>query len=647
MSAIDEIKDRLDVVDVVGESVKLRKSGKNYTGFCPFHPNTRTPAFVVFPESGTWRCFGACNEGGDIFSFVMKREGWDFPEALRNLAERAGVELKPRTPEEREAEDVHQRLRETLEAAVTFYRHNLLHAQAGEQVRDYLHGRGLRDDTLESFEIGYAPKSWDATMRYLLDKGFSEEELMQSGMISERESGGFYDRFRHRIMIPIRDGRGRMAGFGARVVDPEEVPKFLNSPQTAIFDKGRLLFGLDKARKAIRATNHAVIVEGYMDVIALHQAGFANAVSPMGTALTESQLRYLKRFSRSMILALDADAAGDQATLRGLTLARDALDREMDPVFDARGLVRHEGRLDAEIRVVKLPEGKDPDEVVAEDAAVWEGLVSQAQSVVDYVMEVLISGKDVEDSKIKGEIARQVLPLIEDVADPVERESYRQTLARRLKVDERALLGWRPKGRRARPSRRARRKADAAPVATTSVATKTVVERFCLGLLLRDPELLYRVDRPLVGLGLPRLSAQDFTGSERRVIFQVVRECLAQDDMEPVRYWRSKLDLPLVEQADSLLEEVSDIDLSRPKVVEGVIASFMRLRKRSLDSALTHLQFQLQALQEGLEGEGGTERQSVEDLTREVLKLGPQKDRLEAIARRHEGPVKSSVSEER
>jgi DNA primase len=319
----------------------------------------------------------------------------------------------------------------------------------------------------------------------------------------------------------------------------------------------------------------------------------------------------------------------------------------MDPVFDARGLVRHEGRLDAEIRVVKLPEGKDPDEVVAEDAAFWEGLVSRAQSVVDYVMEVLISGKDVEDSKIKGEIARQVLPLIEDVADPVERESYRQTLARRLKVDERALLGWRPKGRRARTSRRARRESEVAPPTMTSVATKTVVERFCLGLLLRDPELLYRVDRPLVGLGLPRFSAQDFTGSERRVIFQVVRECLAQDDMEPVHYWRSKLDLPLVEQAESLLEEVSDIDLSRPKVVEGVIGSFLRLRKRSLDTALTHLQFQLQALQEGLEGEGETERQSVEDLTREVLKLGPQKDRLEAMTRRHEGPMKAGVGEER
>ncbi|MGD8732555.1 MAG: DNA primase, partial [Anaerolineales bacterium] len=447
MSVVDQIKDRIDAVEIIGETVKLRKSGKNYTGFCPFHPNKRTPAFAVFPDTGTWRCFGACNEGGDIFSFLMKKEGWDFPETLRYLAQRAGVELEPRTPEQEQREEELERQREALEAAVTFFRHNLLQTPAGGAVLDYLHSRGLKDETIEFFELGYAPESWEALYAHLKERGFDEADIAEAGLLSERESGGYYDRFRHRIMFPIRDVRGGMVGFGARAVDPDGIPKYLNSPQTPLFDKGRLLYGLDKARKDIRKQDQAVIVEGYMDVIGLSQAGFMNAVSPMGTALTESHLRLLKRYSRRMIMAMDADAAGVQATLRGLEVARESLDRESDPVFNARGLVRHEGRLDADLRIVSLPEELDPDELVLEDPEAWETLIAQAQTIVDYVLDVLSNEYDLEDPKSKALIARQVLPLIEDVADPVERETYRQRLARRLQVDERALVHWRPSAR--------------------------------------------------------------------------------------------------------------------------------------------------------------------------------------------------------
>ncbi len=207
----------------------------------------------------------------------------------------------------------------------------------------YLNERGLTQATVSAFELGYAPQTWEAARMHLADRGHSDADLKAVGLVGERDTGGVYDRFRHRIMIPIRDARGRMAGFGARVVDPHDQPKFLNSPQTPLFDKSHLLYGLDRARKAIRLEDRAVIVEGYLDVIALHQAGHENVVSPMGTALSEHQLALLKRYSRRIILALDADAAGDQATLRGLNIAREALDRELDPVFDARGLIRHEG----------------------------------------------------------------------------------------------------------------------------------------------------------------------------------------------------------------------------------------------------------------------------------------------------------------
>jgi len=205
MTVVDDIKERVDIVEIVGESVKLRKSGKNYVGFCPFHQNTRTPSFVVFPDTGTWRCFGACNEGGDVYSFLMKKEGWDFKETLSYLADRTGIVLTPLSPEQEAAQEAHERLREALEAAVVYYRQQLLDSDAGRQVQAYLKGRNLQKPVLETFEIGYAPDSFELTGRYLSSRGFTEAELEEAGLLSRRDSGGTYDRFRHRIMIPIRD----------------------------------------------------------------------------------------------------------------------------------------------------------------------------------------------------------------------------------------------------------------------------------------------------------------------------------------------------------------------------------------------------------------------------------------------------------
>jgi DNA primase len=639
MSVIDEVKDRIDIIDVIGETVKLRKSGKNYSGFCPFHPNTRTPAFAVFPDSGTWRCFGACNEGGDVFSFVMKKEGWDFSETLRILADRAGVELKPRTPEMEAIEETHGRLRELLEAAVMYYRHNLIDTAEGEPILEYLHKRGFQDSAMESFEIGFAPKGWEGTLGYLSDKGYSTQEIVDAGMVSERETGGYYDRFRNRIMIPIRDGRGRMAGFGARVVDPDDVPKFLNSPQTVLFDKGRMLYGLDKARKSIRAADQSVIVEGYMDVIGLHQAGFANAVSPMGTALTEQQLRLLKRYSRRIVLALDADLAGSQATLRGLTVAREAFDRSPDPVFDARGLVSHEGRLDAEIRVITLPEGTDPDEVVVEDPQAWPQLLENSKTVVEYVLGVLSADRDIEDPKTKADIARNILPLIEDVVDPVEREAYRQQLARRLMVDERALLEWKPRAVRRRRKKEA---VDEVPAASRDdLVSESPIEHFCMGVFIYDPELLYRIDRQLQSLELERVSPQDFTRTEHQVIFQAVREALAQDEVEPARFWREMLAPTILDLADALLAQVVDLDMTKPKVLEEIIANFLRLRKRNLERRLTHLRFQLQEAQE-YKADSEDAQKEVWHYTREVQRFASMKDRLDRALSRQGGQMLST-----
>ncbi len=627
MSVIDEIKARIDILDLVQESVQLRRSGKNYMGFCPFHPNTRTPAFAVFPESGTWRCFGQCNEGGDIFKFVMKKENMDFSEALRYLAERAGVELKPLTHEEQEAAEEQDACRLILEEAVTFYRHQLMQTSAGKPALSYLtEQRALRLETLEAFGLGYAPNAWDALVQHFTAKGYALEDLNAAGLVAQGEGGRVYDRFRNRIMIPIRDERGRMAGFGARVLDPQDVPKFLNSPQTHIFDKGRLLYGLDRARKAIRRLDQAVIVEGYLDVIALHQAGFENVVSPMGTALTEQHLFLLKRFSRRIVLAMDADAAGEQATLRGLQVARRALERESEAVFDARGLVRFEGRLKADIRVTVLPEGKDPDEVVQEDARLWAALVEGAQPVVLHVMETLARAENVEDPKVKSAIAAQVLPLIEDVADPIERDTYRQRLARLLRVDERTLLSRRIRQRTTTHPLRTSQEAfdrEAAPQETlkSAQASNYALETYCLGILLRKPELLVKVDRLLQEEKLPRFSHADFQHVDHQTIFRLIQESIDQDVAEPLTYVLHHLTLELMEISDTLLQSTSGFDPESEKVEEDFVRALLELRKRNLRQNLEYQRFLVQLDQEKGDYKSTHSLKSMVQLTQQLGRL--------------------------
>lgn len=611
MNNIDEIKARIDIVELVSATVKLRRSGKGYTGFCPFHDNKRTPAFAVFPESGTWRCFGQCNEGGDIFKFVMKKEGWDFAEALRYLADRAGIQLHTPTPREQEQAEEHDRLRQLLEDAVTFYRHNLLNTPAGQDAHAYLLKRGLDDPTIEAWGLGYGPQSWDAATNYFKERGYTEKELVEAGLVSQRDSGGVYDRFRHRVTFPIRDDRGRMTGFGARILNPDDVPKFLNSPQTPLFDKGHLLYGLDKARKAIRAADQVVIVEGYLDVIALHQYGFANAVSPMGTALTEDQLRLLKRLTRRIILALDPDAAGDKATLRGLQVARATMDREEEVSFDARGLLRQEARLQADIRVVTLPDGFDPDDVVNRNPDDWTRLIENAKPIVVHVMETLAAGRNLEDAKTKSEIAAQVLPLIEDVPNAIERDDYRQRLARLLRVDERALeRGQTGVGRaapRVRPSRGGNRPASgerrpipgrekAPPIASTSSVHG--LEAYCLGLLLRRPDLVYNLDRALQKAGLTRLSTFDFQDASYQSLVKVILSSLSQDFAEPQHVILGSVPLSLMEVVDDLLARTEKIDPTDTRVLEELLRTVLKIRRLSVHQDIDHLRFLMEDAQQ-------------------------------------------------
>ena len=596
MTAVDEIKSRLDIVDIVSETVKLRHAGKNYTGFCPFHTNTKTPAFVVFPDTQTWRCFGQCNEGGDIFSFVMKREGWDFPETLHHLAERAGVTLQEFTPQEQERVEENEHLRETLSMAVTFFQHQLRNTDAGKETLNYLYKRKLTDETIDTFTLGYAPDSWDALTNYLKSRDISDKELLDAGLVTERDTGGLYDRFRHRLVIPIRDHRGRMVGFGGRVLRPDDIPKYLNSPKTAVFDKGRLLYGLDMARREIRMKDQVVIVEGYLDVIGPYQAGFKNCVSPMGTALTEDQFRLIKRYSRKIVLALDPDAAGEKATLRGLQMARQTLEREGDPVFDARGLMQVEGRLRADIRVTTLPDGMDPDEIALDNPDRWATLVEQAKPVVIHVMETLAARGDIDDPKFKEEIANQVLPLIEDVKGSVEREAYRQRLARLLKVDERALVQRATGGAVRRKRSRRPISSDIAPSAAAPQITHNhrQLETSCIKSLLSDPSLLHFIDRSFRELELACLHPDDFSHTDNKEAFKLIKQSLEQDEEDAADFLRNHLpdEIWTAFLETSIEEQYPDWRLqpNAPKL-EALLKMFIRLRRIRIDEGLDQLVF--------------------------------------------------------
>ena len=631
MSTIDEIKAKIDIVDLVSEAgVKLRHAGRNYTGFCPFHDNKHTPAFVVWPETGTWRCFGQCNEGGDIFKFLMKKEGLDFKDALQKLADKAGVKvesLERETPQQKEAYD---HLRRLLEDAIVFYRSHLFNDQG---VLGYLREkRGLTDATIETFGLGYAPQGWDTVLKHFTGRGYSQQELIDSGLLTERHAEDethaaatdvrLYDRFRHRIMIPIRDEQGRMAGFGARIVDPEDIPKFLNSPETPIFSKGRLLYGLDRARKPIRTADQAVIVEGYLDVIALHQAGFENVVSPMGTALTEDQLRLLKRFSRRIVLALDPDTAGQKAVLRGLDAARQAMDREGELSFDARGLLRNEARLQADLRVASMPDELDPDEIVKRNPEEWKHLIETAKPVVEHVLDMLLSDQNVNDPKVKNRVAQQVLPLIADLPNAVERDTYRQMLARRLRVDERAFIGSQTGGLEA--GRRVRRAGPLqAGEAPQVIATRPGqrIEMQVLGVLYRRPELTYKLDRQLQQASLSALMPEDFEYTDHQMFFRLIRQSLEQVEAEHHAFVARRVPETLQGLAKDLLAQTEKLDSVDDRLLEELFLQIILMRQLVVEENFNQLHFITEeAQQEGDLRVKGYQELSVQ-LARERNKL--------------------------
>ena len=542
MSVIDDVKQRLDIVQVVSEYTKLQKSGRNYRALCPFH-SEKNPSFFVFPERQSWHCFGACGTGGDIFSFTMKKEGVDFAQALHLLANKAGVSLvAPATPEKQTQNKEREKLFEVNEATAEYYHHLLLNTSVGEIARNYLTRRGLLPETIKNFQLGFAPEGWDTLKQYLKDKGYEEAELLAAGLLVEREDKNNYDRFRNRLMFPIRDIQGKILGFGARALD-DSLPKYLNSPKTPVFDKSSSLYGIDRAKTAIRQKDQAVIVEGYIDVLTAHQHGYYNVVASMGTAMTERQLAIIKKLTRNLILALDADAAGEEAVARSgeivdQMLALPPLDYCLmgDDFYENYDKIRG-----FEVKVFVLPQGKDPDEVIKEDASQWQKLIADAKPMIDFIFGTGIAKVDVRSAKDKSAFVEKQLPLLSKIKDPIRQAHYIERLARLLNIDDRDVADTLRRFQAIEKRRKTNKGfISPAPLVPTFTSTKPV-EEYCLALLFQYPELKSESTG---------LSPDHFENTENRELFIKWQQ---SDDLASLK---NSLDSALQEHLQSLMAKV-------------------------------------------------------------------------------------------
>lgn len=418
MDPKDEIKQKIDIVELLGEYLTLKPSGtQGFKAVCPFH-SENTPSFHISADRQVWHCFG-CGEGGDCFSFVMKMEGMDFSEALMHLGQKVGVEVRRLTSTQ---SNVKQRLLELHDLAVRYYKKNLAESSEAAFAREYVKQRGISPDLVDRFGLGFAPDTWNALTQFLFTRHYTESDVLGAGLAQQKKSGsGCIDRFRNRLMIPLRDQHGNTIGFTARILPNPKVPvlnsspKYMNSPETPVYHKGSLLFGLDLAKRAIKEQKQVIIVEGNLDVIASHKAGVEHVVASSGTALTETQLRLLGRYTKTIVFAFDQDAAGLMAAKRGISLSRGI-------GFDVRAII--------------LPEGtKDPDDLVQQDPLVWKQLSMHSVPIMEFLIARVTHGKDLRDVDDKRLVSQELLPALAEIQDVVEQEHWTGIISGLLGID--------------------------------------------------------------------------------------------------------------------------------------------------------------------------------------------------------------------
>lgn len=608
--AAGEVRERTDIVELVSQYVALKKAGRSFKGLCPFH-HEKTPSFIVFPESQNFHCFG-CARGGDVFSFYMGVEKIEFKEALVELARRAGVTLASMSPVAPEIDAHRQRLLELNETAVTYYANLLANSGAGASGRELVKARGLNAEMMARFQLGFAPDGWDHLSKYLVARDVDPALALEAGLLQPRDSGGHYDRFRNRLLFPIKDRDGRTVGFGGRALGDAQ-PKYLNSPQTPVFDKSMLLYGLDLAKDAIRKADRVVIVEGYMDVIAAHQFGHANVVAAMGTAVTEAQIGLVKRLTKRIALALDADAAGQMATIRSLETMQQSLDHEETPVPDAMGVIRFERKLNAEISIVTLPDGKDPDELIRRAPDIWPAIVESAQPFLDFYIDQAVKRAPLDDPKAKSAVVSLVSPLLRQIPDRIVQAHYVELLASRLRIDQRLVLA---EVRRAHLVGGA--KDTVAAGRRSSLPKRSSHEDHLVALLLQQRALCRDI--------VPNVPMEYLHDERNRQIIEVLKDD-AIPDLD-AHQLIAGFDDPIADHAERLLEGL----VGKPSLLPGQIR---REAAKSLDQlGKERFTFLLQELQAEI---SEAQREGDASLVGELV------PRLSALTDRHRGfyPPKS------
>ena len=517
MSLPEEIKQKLNILDVISSYVPtLSKAGRNYKATCPFH-SEQTPSFIVFPERQSWRCFGACAEGGDLITFVMKAEKLDFKEALTVLGVRAGITTDKKMTERQ----VNTNLYQINELTNTYFQ-TLLSAPEGMSGRIYLQNRGFSTEAISKFEIGFSPSNGQGLIQHLVSNGFTETDAVKAGLAIQYNDGNFRDLFSARVMFPIRDHAGSLSGFGGRALDATQ-PKYINSPRTELFDKSQILYGLDKAKDFIRQSKNAIIVEGYTDVVSAHQHGFNNVVASMGTALTKFQVSRLLATSQNFVLALDPDAAGQMATFRSLVDSWKQLEVTQTRSKNGFTLYHREGS-EINLSIAILPQDKDPDTLIRENAMEWKRIIDNAEPLIDYMFSSAGNRWDIKSYEGKRQAAQELNHILSSMAEPFEQEQYRRRLADLLDVPLPTLeasLGKLPVNRSIRQPRRiAQNEALRSPFETVE---KSVLEEHLLGFLLQWPELRNFV------MGM---DPAVINNSEDRYILSTWLECDIIEDLE-------------------------------------------------------------------------------------------------------------------
>ena len=584
-SPVDEIKNRIDIVDLIQGYINLQKAGRNFKANCPFH-SEKTPSFMVSRERQLWRCFG-CDKGGSIFDFIMEIEGVEFADALRILAQRAGIELKKIDPK---LKTERTRLYEICDLAAQFFAKQLEASQTGKKIKEYLSGRGLKQKTISDWRVGYAPESWQGLMDFLNSRGYSDQEILKSGLSIKAEKPGkraYYDRFRDRIIFPIKNLNGIIVGFSGRE-NPNQpdsrMGKYINTPNTLIYDKSKILYGLDKAKLDIRKKDLCVLVEGQMDILMSHQAGFKNAVASSGIALTEDQLRIIKRYTDNLATAFDMDQAGEIATKRGANLAL-------------------QNGLNA--KVISLSDGQDPADCLQKDPSLWGQAIDNAQGLIEFYLDNAFSKNDPETAQGKREISKVLLPLVKKVPNRVEQAHWLQEIARRLKVGEDVLI----EEMRNQNTDDIQTRVVKKELSQSQTSNMPDLEEYVLGLVLSYPKVLEKCQKEPCYL---------FVNSDLEQIFKALKD--VKTKKINLVSLKKKLQPHLADRIDYLVfrTEVQKNLVNDFKPDKEIRLCFDQLKNRHLRQKLNQLNLAIQ------EAENKKDKFSLQKLTKEFNKLSKQ-----------------------